>query len=98
MPMFYLKLWNGPLPSSSLDCALKFFDSVRRPHYALFRTMDQIASKRHQISTESTSVEEIVIGQVDNVSSPVHNWIYRSDADQTLADTIVHMKQGTYML
>ncbi|RNJ59343.1 hypothetical protein D7B24_002721 [Verticillium nonalfalfae] len=54
MPIFKLKLWNGPLPSSSLNCALELFDSVRTPHYALSRTVDQIASKRHRISMKST--------------------------------------------
>lgn len=64
----------------SLDSALELFNQVRSPHYeALFQTLDEIAVERKRISREARSVEENIVGQIDNVSNPKHNWMLYHD-------------------
>lgn len=64
----------------SLDSALELFNQVRSLHYeALFQTLDEIAVERKRISREARSVEENIVGQIDNVSNPKHNWMLYHD-------------------
>ncbi|KAJ3538983.1 hypothetical protein NM208_g5670 [Fusarium decemcellulare] len=68
----------GWAASSTRDLhdALRLFDSVRSPHYrALYQTMDTIAASQEETSRKATSVEEEIVGRIENVSKPEHNWI-----------------------
>ncbi|KAJ4320523.1 hypothetical protein N0V84_005809 [Fusarium piperis] len=60
----------------SLQDALKLFDGVRSPYYgALYQTMDDIAASHDKTSREAASAEEDIVGRIENVSKPEHNWM-----------------------
>lgn len=64
----------------SLQDALKLFDSVRSPYYgALYQTMDDIAASHEKTSREAASAEEEIVGRIENVSKPEHNWMLYHD-------------------
>jgi salicylate hydroxylase len=60
-----------------LDDALRVFDDVRSAHYRnLYQTLDDIAVAHKKTFTEASSVDEEIVGQINNVSSPDRNWMY----------------------
>ncbi|KAL6364193.1 hypothetical protein LRP88_02109 [Fusarium phalaenopsidis] len=64
----------------SLQDALKLFDSVRSPYYgALYQTMDDIAASHEKTSREAASAEKEIVGRIENVSKPEHNWMLYHD-------------------
>ncbi|EEU35745.1 uncharacterized protein NECHADRAFT_44307 [Fusarium vanettenii 77-13-4] len=64
----------------TLQDALKLFDSVRSPYYgALYQTMDNIAASHEKTSREAASAEEEIVGRIENVSKPEHNWMLYHD-------------------
>lgn len=60
-----------------LGDALRVFDDVRSAHYRnLYQTLDDIAVAHKKTFTEASSVDEEIVGQINNVSSPDRNWMY----------------------
>ncbi|KAF4987609.1 hypothetical protein FDECE_15363 [Fusarium decemcellulare] len=78
-----------------LHDALRLFDRVRSPHYgALYQTMDTIAASQEETSREAASVEEEIVGRIENVSKPEHNWMYYHDVDQALENGILAAEEA----
>ncbi|KAK7211609.1 hypothetical protein V2G26_018787 [Clonostachys chloroleuca] len=72
-----------------LGDALRVFDDVRSAHYRnLYQTLDDIAVAHKKTFTEASSVDEEIVGQINNVSSPDRNWMYYHNAGQALEDRI----------
>ncbi|KAM6507144.1 Sugar (and other) transporter [Fusarium falciforme] len=79
----------------NLQDALKLFDTVRSPYYsALYHTMDDIAASHEKTSLEAASAEEEIVGRIENVSKPEHNWMLYHDVDQALEDAIPANKEA----
>ncbi|CVL08011.1 uncharacterized protein FMAN_09662 [Fusarium mangiferae] len=66
--------------AKGLKDALDLFDSVRSPYYcALYQTIDDIASSHEKAFHKAASVEEEIVGRIENVSKPERNWMYYHD-------------------
>ncbi|KAK7429867.1 hypothetical protein QQZ08_003486 [Neonectria magnoliae] len=86
-------LWAASSKRDLAD-ALRLFDSVRSPyHSALYQTMDTIAASHEETSRNAASAEEEIVGRIENVSKPEHNWMYYHDVDQALEDAILALEE-----
>ncbi|WAO97381.1 MFS domain-containing protein [Fusarium falciforme] len=56
--------------------------------------MDDIAASHEKTSREAASAEEEIVGRIENVSKPEHNWMLYHDVDQALEDAISANKEA----
>ncbi|KAM5529137.1 hypothetical protein FOXYSP1_16981 [Fusarium oxysporum f. sp. phaseoli] len=87
-------LWAAS-SARGLEDSLNIFDDVRSPYYhALYQTMDDIAASHEKMIRAVASVEEEIIGRIENVSKPEHNWMYYHDVNQALENVISATEKG----
>ncbi|KAM0540893.1 hypothetical protein ACHAPJ_013459 [Fusarium lateritium] len=71
--------------SADLEYTLRLFDNTRSPHYrALYETLDEIAASHEETVDKAATVEEEIVGRIENVSKAKHTWMYYHDVEQAL--------------